>query len=814
MRIWQKWALGVAGLVVVVTGLHRLRVEADILATLPSQLPEVQGLKMLRDAFAGGDDLVIGLEARDAETAKAAAEALARRLEEAPHVGRVRSAGTLESGEQAGALLAWALQNAPAGSLEKTRERLTGDQLETHLQDVMERLAGSPELADVQRWSYDPLGLLETLDPTAMETMQESGFNLASADGAFRLVLVEPATPLTGYREAADWVQAIRERAAAWPEEEAAFRDTVLHFTGEPAFLAETGSGIENDMRGTIGITEVLITLLFWIMFRRLRRLLWIQLLLGVVMLLTLALAGWFFGHVSVMSLGFAAILLGIVVDYAVLILQEARDHPELSAAEVRRRAAPGLCAGAGTTAVVFLSLIFGGLPGLADLGLLVALGVVVGLGVMLGIMPHLMKDKAPAPPQKAPVSSSDRPPHHGRAAFATAALVLAIVGILAWRGWPAYHTGPEALRPTRSAALAAWEVVQQRLGQDDHASVPLLVTGEGETLRAHAAAVASALEEAKARGTILGYALPTPLLPDEAAQRAQRADLEWFVEHQSRLDEAVLAAGFTEEALSLFHHVTAAWRRALAAGWPQPLADSTAAEVLGRFISSPPGESARRVALGSVSVPGAPGHPSLDHLAALQQHLRPLAFAHLTGWESLGLAMSELVRGHIVRLTLPLVAVLIFMLAVTFRNVRDVGLSLAMLALGLAALAATMSGLGLSWNLASLAALPLLLGTGIDYGIHILLALGRTGNNLRLVRATTARAVFFSGMTTVIGFASLTAAGNNGIASLGVACCLGTGWILLLVLGLLPYWRVWLNASSATVAKTAPPASSDPSSS
>jgi predicted RND superfamily exporter protein len=112
----------------------------------------------------------------------------------------------------------------------------------------------------------------------------------------------------------------------------------------------------------------------------------------------------------------------------------------------------------------------------------------------------------------------------------------------------------------------------------------------------------------------------------------------------------------------------------------------------------------------------------------------------------------------------------------------------------GLGALAATMSVLGLGWNLASLAAIPLLLGTGIDYGIHLLLALKKTGNDIRQVRATTGRAVFFSAMTTVIGFSSLFFAGNRGISSLGLACCLGTLWILLIVLWLLPHWRTWLK--------------------
>ncbi len=67
-------------------------------------------------------------------------------------------------------------------------------------------------------------------------------------------------------------------------------------------------------------------------------------------------------------------------------------------------------------------------------------------------------------------------------------------------------------------------------------------------------------------------------------------------------------------------------------------------------------------------------------------------------------------------------------------------------------------------------------------------------GNSIARARATTGRAVFFAGATTLIGFGSLCFAGNQGIASLGLACCLGIGWILLIALWLLPHWRVWLS--------------------
>jgi predicted RND superfamily exporter protein len=144
----------------------------------------------------------------------------------------------------------------------------------------------------------------------------------------------------------------------------------------------------------------------------------------------------------------------------------------------------------------------------------------------------------------------------------------------------------------------------------------------------------------------------------------------------------------------------------------------------------------------------------------------------------------------------LPIIGLIVLTLFITFRRWQDLLLSVLLLSIGMTALAATMNLLGVGWNLASLAAIPLLLGTGIDYGIHILLALQRSGNDVRLVQATTGRAVFFSGMTTVIGFSSLFFAGNRGISSLGLACCLGTIWILIIVLWLLPHWRKWLGGN------------------
>jgi predicted RND superfamily exporter protein len=779
-----------------VVGWLRLRMESDILATLPSSLPEVKALRLLRDGFAGGTDLLIVVESKEETGTASAVQALARRLQARSDLVRsVRWAQSLEDQSQNGpALLAWALQNAAPQRLAALRHSLEGDAAKSRLEAALDVLSNSPDVARVQQVSYDPFGLLDALDHRSVASIETALFGLTSPDRTLGLLLVTPSTEVGNYKAATKWLEGIKSEVAA----AIASTDAHVSFTGEPAFQSEIGGGIERDMSNTIGFTEVLIALLFWAVFRRVKPLLWIQLLVILSFSITLGLGGLLVGKLSIMSLAFAAIVLGIIVDYAALIIQEARQHPDASSRVLRRLAAPGIIAGGCTTATVFLSLLLSGLPGLAELGLLVALGVIAGLGVMLGFAPVLAAGKQVAQPD--PTGGIPAPQSHRAAAWGTILLLGGMIVIFLWRGFPAFRSSAEALRPTKSEASDVWQHVQEKLGRSGEASVAVLVTAPLHELRSRTGALESALTHLESTESGFHHTLPTLLVPDIAAQQANRPILEWLIHEQPRLEREALAAGFTDDALQLWRGVMGVWRNALAKPWPQDVSATEAASILNCLLATgaraqtaglPEGDAA---ALGSVSLPGSPGNPDADALEKLQRALQSQTGVTAAGWETLGGALSSLVKRDLMRQLLPILAILAVTLFITFRNVRDLILSALLLALGLGALAATMSLFRWSWNLASLAAVPLLLGTGIDYGIHLLLALEHNGNAIARSRATTGRAVFFSGMTTVIGFASLCFAGNRGIASLGLACCVGTAWILLIVLWLVPHWRVWLS--------------------
>jgi uncharacterized membrane protein YdfJ with MMPL/SSD domain len=95
---------------------------------------------------------------------------------------------------------------------------------------------------------------------------------------------------------------------------------------------------------------------------------------------------------------------------------------------------------------------------------------------------------------------------------------------------------------------------------------------------------------------------------------------------------------------------------------------------------------------------------------------------------------------------------------------------------------------LPITLNFGSVIVLPLLLGIGVDSGIHLVERFRQVGGRAdALLNSTTARAVLFSGFTTVASFGTLVISAHLGVASLGKLLVVGMVWTLLANLVLLP---------------------------
>ena len=96
-----------------------------------------------------------------------------------------------------------------------------------------------------------------------------------------------------------------------------------------------------------------------------------------------------------------------------------------------------------------------------------------------------------------------------------------------------------------------------------------------------------------------------------------------------------------------------------------------------------------------------------------------------------------------------------------------------------------------LAWVLArgaNVIVIPLLLGIGVDSGIHLVhRAKVEPDAEGGLLGTITARAVFYSAVTTISSFGALAFSSHRGIASLGVTLVIGMLFILLSTLVVLP---------------------------
>ena len=219
----------------------------------------------------------------------------------------------------------------------------------------------------------------------------------------------------------------------------------------------------------------------------------------------------------------------------------------------------------------------------------------------------------------------------------------------------------------------------------------------------------------------------------------------------------------------------------------------ATAREVMRLFISRK--QDGGGCLLGSVE-PAAGVDPAGAHYEIFRKMMGDGIW--LSGWDLFKPAISKLVREDMTRMLVPMFILLIGMMVVIFRRAADVGLALfAMVVSGLLLLA-IMSIAGLKWNFVNLMATPLLLGTGIDYAIHVTLSLRRTGGDFKDLWQGTGKALLFCGASNVIGFGSLVFSSSEALVSLGSVAVIGILLSMGISIFLLPGWRQGTARSGA----------------
>ncbi len=142
----------------------------------------------------------------------------------------------------------------------------------------------------------------------------------------------------------------------------------------------------------------------------------------------------------------------------------------------------------------------------------------------------------------------------------------------------------------------------------------------------------------------------------------------------------------------------------------------------------------------------------------------------HVAGVAVNLVGFAEAIRDSFRQALLSSIVVIWTLLWILWRRPAPVMLATAPLLLSSLMICAMMAILDLPFQFANVVVIPLLLGIGVDSGIHLV----HRAENLKsaadeLMGTTTARAVFFSALTTTISFGTLSFSGHRGLSSLGI---------------------------------------------
>jgi len=291
--------------------------------------------------------------------------------------------------------------------------------LQRRLQATARTLA-SPEPLAAALARLDPLDLRD-LAPQNGEGMVKAtelgrAFTLRvrtgyfeSKDGQFillPLVAGFPPTDVKATTRALVWLgrgahgplaaaSSLREAEAALAPSDG--RTFPIQVTGAHAITAWESHRLTVEVLLSLGLSFVLIGLVYWLGFRTLAGYGFVMVPLLIGMIWALGFTGWLLGRVNLMAAGFGAVLLGVGDDVGILLFSRYRDERRAGWSKPQAlRAAllgtgPGVVAGALATALAFLALAFAPFPGIRDLGLTTGFGLLACLAATFLVLPTLL---------------------------------------------------------------------------------------------------------------------------------------------------------------------------------------------------------------------------------------------------------------------------------------------------------------------------------------------------------------------------------------------------------------------------------------
>jgi predicted exporter len=682
------------------------------------------------------------------------------------------------------------------------------------------------------------LGQFVALRSLVAESIPDQGY-LASHDGTLLFILITPRSDDESLPVLRTLLADLRQRAAATTRLHPGFHAA---FTGESATTVDEMDTVRRDTWRTGLVAAVGVTLLTLVVFRWKRNALIVMLSLASGVAWSFGAVFVELGYLNMITSAFLSTLVGVGVAYGIhpvseYEMEEGHCHDPVAAVRAAYyRTGTGVIVSAVTTSVAFFSILLMQFRGFAELGLVAGVGVLFCLLAALTTLPallvldgrrrHRLETAAGRTPTQRATAVDRWWVERGAGSITRfpRTTTLAALALTAVAGWAARDIGFNInmldLLPDDAESLQ----YQRRMVLESDLSpfFNMATAADLESLEKMAAVAAG-------EPTISTFDSILPLLPDPSADAARQVVARHILAMKAPARATPLTADLmTASLVRLESSLATAADDAFAAGIMKlalPLEDARAAAEAARktaAVADPALVAAWNhgqeglltwaqdslVELQRAAGQAAPTLADLPeeirrryltadgHFLAYMQPVssvfdadyldRYLAASRrvdreVTGFPVVFRRMSQRITDGFRTAVIGGGFLVMVVLLIDTRSIRDTILAALPLAMGVTWMLGAMRLLGLSYNFANLVAVPLIIGVGIDNGVHIIHRWKLEGDlGMHVILRRTVRAILIASLTTMVGFGSLALASHRGMAGLGLLLLLGVGACLV----------------------------------
>ncbi len=835
IAVFHPWAVLTGVLVVTAFSAYLasgLQLSTDIDSLLPKNVKSAERMRELFDRYGGSEPIVVaisGMGAEDVEDRIEITLTMREMLAESQQVAVVagifgEDPWELLDGPQIESLLLY----LDPEQIDGVVQHLSSEAIEAKIEENRDTLRSPLGPVAGRLIREDPLGFLSlVLDKIsklkgALKIVPREGA-LVTEDESYVLLLIRPegsSHDLEVARSMLSEIEDVGRRALEELDLEGSVGmglapadapEGAIHIglTGAPALLVDYHEILQRDIRSISGVAFLAVLALFLLAFRRLSGVIVAGVPLAVGVIWSMAFARLLVGEINVFTAGSVAILCGLAIDFTIHLynryLEEAHSGHDMWRAfqASHGEAGLGILAAAVTTAWAFMAAGMSRFRGLRDLGLICAAGIVLSLLASFLLVPALTAIAArlrPGPDKPKGLASFGLTPvlrFVTRRPRTVVALSLVITVLLAW---PAISVRVDddfrKFRPNSAPSIQLQRELGTRAGTSLQ-PIAALVSGQSDDEILEAS---SRIEQeftaliGEGESSLTAVIGPASIVPPPSRQRAvlellrrHRADGTLVPEQvEARLLESLARNGFRMDQRAR----TAARRVRKLLSVDEELTLARAEEgplhaVLEDLLVARP-EGGRDALITAYPRPNA-GTTALV-ASARDAVERSGVHADLIGGRILSAEIKPLViRDGIRAAVISGVGVLLILLLILRRPIL-VLMTFVPLLVSVFASVGLMDVIGVDFNLVSISMVPLILGIGIDNGIHVVHRFREhDGEDLVEVFQHTGRGIVMTSLTTMVGFGALIFADYPGLISSGVLAILGVGTTLVAAVTILP---------------------------